>query len=330
MATEFSLQERYHSTILDRIAQMQKGEDLKLPADYDVSEALQSAMIALRSVPGKNYTTINAFDSRQADQTSVYNALLSMATQGLSVGKNQGYLIAYGNKITFMRSYFGTQTVLKRLPEIKDVFATVVHQDDKFVVDIDESGNTIVKDHHTDFQNLDKPLVGAYATIVRSDGSKLQEVMTMEQIKNSWSQAKTSKVQEKFPDQMAKRTVINRLAKNIINSVGGNELLVSAINRSTEDEFDNRKDVTVEKKQAENIFEEVVDDDQSKKIETDDKSEPEQTELIEDQPDSQSVPVHSEPEKPDEEPSEIDKYIAEGKRLSEANNQKLDEIENAG
>ena len=49
-----------------------------------------------------------------------------MAIQALSVAKNQGYFIAYGDKLQFQRSYHGTQAVLKRMKGIKDVWANII------------------------------------------------------------------------------------------------------------------------------------------------------------------------------------------------------------
>lgn len=62
---------------------------------------------------------------------------------------------------------------------------------------------------------------------------------------------------------MAKRTVINRAAKNFINTSDDSDLLVQAINNSTENEYDNeRVDVTpdeVKKEISENANSEIID-----------------------------------------------------------------------
>ncbi len=46
--------------------------------------------------------------------------------------------------------------------------------------------------------------------------------MTKKQIDKSWSKAKTKNVQNDFPEEMAKRTVINRAAKYLINTSNDN------------------------------------------------------------------------------------------------------------
>src|SRR5699024_7803077 len=61
-------------------------------------------------------------------------------------------------------------------------------------------------------------------------------------------QARTTNVHKKFPEEMAKRTVINRAAKNIINTSSDDDNLIAAINGTTANEFgDDPKDVTPQK-----------------------------------------------------------------------------------
>lgn len=169
-----------------------------------------------------------------------------MLVQGLSVAKTQAYFIKYGNELQMQRSYFGTQTVLKRLPEIKDIRANIVHAGDNFEIGY-QDGELVVIDHQTTFENQDNAIIGAYAVIIKTDGTKQYEVMTKKMIDASWSQSqsKSKNVQQKFPEEMAKRTVINRAAKNIVNTSGGDDRLVGAINSTTGNEYENEPvDVT--------------------------------------------------------------------------------------
>src|SRR5699024_6132612 len=60
----------------------------------------------------------------------------------------------------------------------------------------------------------------------------------------------TKNEQNKFPQEMAKRTVINRAAKAFINTSHDNDDFIRAINNSTESEYENeRKDITPEENQ---------------------------------------------------------------------------------
>lgn len=227
----------------NNIEDMKNNEGLSLPPDYSVGNALNSAYLIL-SDTSKGQPLLD-----KCDQGSVIKALMNMAIQGLSPAKNQCYFIPYGNQLVMQRSYFGSISVVKRLSNVKDIQAQVVHKDDTFKIG-GENGVLVVKEFEPSFENLDKPIIGAFAWIEDINGNRTYTVMTKKDIDTSWSHAKTKKVQNEFPEEMAKRTVINRAAKFYINSSSDNDLFVKAVNETTRNEYenDNRKDVTPTKR----------------------------------------------------------------------------------
>ena len=73
--------------------------------------------------------------------------------------------------------------------------------------------------------NIDnEKIIGAYAVATMADGRKIAEVMNISQLKKAWNQRMgglkedASSTHTKFRDQMAKKTVINRLCKVIANT----------------------------------------------------------------------------------------------------------------
>ncbi|BBA82940.1 recombinase RecT [Lactiplantibacillus plantarum] len=227
----------------NNIEDMKNNEGLSLPPDYSVGNALNSAYLIL-SDTSKGQPLLD-----KCDQGSVIKALMNMAIQGLSPAKNQCYFIPYGNQLVMQRSYFGSISVVKRLSNVKDIQAQVVHKDDTFKIG-GENGVLVVKEFEPSFENLDKPIIGAFAWIEDINGNRTYTVMTKKDIDTSWSHAKTKKVQNEFPEEMAKRTVINRAAKFYINSSSDNDLFVKAVNETTSNEYENddRKDVTPTKR----------------------------------------------------------------------------------
>lgn len=227
------------ASVNNRITEMQKNEGLKLPANYSPSNALNSAWLTLSD---------NSKGPSLLDKTtpqSQAKALLNMVIQGLSPAKNQVYFIPYGKDLTLMRSYFGSLAILKRLDNVQDVWAEVVREGDKFQIGSDR-GRTVVKVFEPRIENQDNAIAAAFAVIVDNNGVENFTIMTKKQIDQSWSHAKTKKVQQEFPEEMAKRTVLNRAAKFFINSSSDNDLLLGAVNDTTADEYDNAepKDVT--------------------------------------------------------------------------------------
>lgn len=232
-----------------RVAVMEQ-EGLALPKNYNYQNALKSAFFELDKVRGIENCT----------QASIANSLLNMITQGLSPAKTQCYFIAYGKELQMQRSYFGTVAALKRLEDIDKISAEVIHEGDVFEIGSNNEMETIVKKFEPKFENQDKPLIGAFAMIKKTDGTVSFTIMTKKEIDQSWRQSrnKTNMVQQNFGQEMAKRTVLNRAAKMFINTSDDSDLLSGAINQTTENEYDDdrneRKDVTPKDEQAKNLF----------------------------------------------------------------------------
>ena len=240
-------QKQITSNVATRIEAM-KDEGLLIAPNYSVSNALSSAYYAL-----KNSNSGNLLE--KCTPESVYNALLDMVTQGLSPAKIQCYFVPYGSTVKLTRSYFGTMKVVKQLPEVKDIYAEVIYEGDKFQIK-NENGRKVFVSHETDWMNADNPIVGAYCIIEKVDGEKILTVMTKKEIDKSWSKSRNKAVQNEFPQEMAKRTVINRAAKQFFNTSDDTDLFVDAVNRTTENEYsDNRtiKDAEVIEESGETI-----------------------------------------------------------------------------
>ncbi len=232
-----------------RVAVMEQ-EGLALPKNYNYQNALKSAFFELDKTPNIENCT----------QASIANALLNMITQGLSPAKTQCYFIAYGTELQMQRSYFGTVAALKRLEDIDKISAEVIHEGDVFEIGSNDEMETIVKEFEPKFENQDKPLIGAFAMIKKTECTVSFTIMTKKEIDQSWRQSrrKSNSVQQNFAQEMAKRTVLNRAAKMFINTSDDSDLLSGAINQTTENEYDDdrneRKAVTPKDEQAKNLF----------------------------------------------------------------------------
>jgi len=247
MTTTELTQRQITSSVANRIEEM-KGEGLLVAPNYSVSNALSSAYYALTNSNSGNLLG-------KCTQDSIYNALLDMVTQGLSPAKTQCYFIPYGNKVKLTRSYFGTMKVVKQLPEVKDIYAQVIYEGDDVEIKNVEGHKVLVK-HDTNWLNQDNPIIGAYCIIEKNDGEKVLTIMTKKEIDKAWAQSKNKSIQNNFPQEMAKRTVINRAAKQFFNTSDDNDLFIDAVNRTTANEYDderNVKDITPEQDDSESI-----------------------------------------------------------------------------
>ena len=197
---------------------------LSFPADYNPTNALMGAYLIMKETTDKNGKCI----LESCSQASIANSLMDMATLGLNASKKQGYFIAYGGKCQFQKSYFGNITLARR-NGLKTINAEIIYDGDTFKYHI-ENGMKVIDVHEQDFMNIDNDkILGAYAVAIMDDGRKVVEVMNINQLKKAWNQRMgglkedANSTHMKFKDQMAKKTVINRLCKLIGNtSTDGN------------------------------------------------------------------------------------------------------------
>lgn len=229
------LERNITDTVLNRINAFTETGALTLPPNYSAGNALKAAWLKLQEVKDKNQNlALNV-----CTKNSIANALFDMAVQGLSPAKTQCYFIVRGNELTLMRSYFGTCAVLKRLEGVEDVYAQVVYEGDIFEYAI-KDGNIAITRHEQKIGNINpQKIIGAYSVIIK-DGEPHCEVMTKAQIDMSWSKrSNNGQVQKDFPEEMSKRTVINRGAKMFVNTSDDSDILCYTINKTTEGEYEN-------------------------------------------------------------------------------------------
>jgi recombination protein RecT len=196
---------------------------LTFPKDYNYTNEFMSAMLILQDTVDMNKKPV----LQSCTRASIENALVEMVTSGLSMQKKQCYPVAYGGKLQCQKSVYGNTCIARRYG-LKDITAEVIYEGDTFEYKIVNGKKSIVT-HKQDFENIDNDKVkGAYAIATMDDGSILTEVMNIKQIKQAWKQGFGYKengngAHQKFADQMAMKTVKNRLLKYINNSHSGNE-----------------------------------------------------------------------------------------------------------
>lgn len=209
---------------------------LVFPSNYSVSNALNSAYLMLQETVDRNKKPVLQSCSKQ----SIASSLIDMAVQGLNPMKKQCYFVAYGGKLTLMRSYQGTMAVAKRAGA-KRIVAEVIYEGDVFEYHI-ENGIKVIDKHIQDFKNIDNSkIIGAYAIVSLEDYDYV-EIMNISQIEKAWAKGygykKGQGVHSDFADQMAKKTVTSRACKNVINSSDDGYLQEAFDNTSENEDAD--------------------------------------------------------------------------------------------
>ena len=211
--------------VLQKVNSLQSVGELKIPNDYSPENALKSAYLILIEQKDRDNKPVLESCSKE----SIANTLFDMVIQGLSPMKKQCYFIPYSGKLTLSKSYAGTMAIAKRVAKLESITANVIYKKDEFVYQTDPvSGFKKLVSHQQKLENIDiNEIVGAYAVIKFMDQTSFIEPMTMKQIQTSWMQGPTkgtSPAHKNFPDEMCKKTAINRACKMIINSSSDSDM----------------------------------------------------------------------------------------------------------
>ena len=234
---EIAVAKNISEAVLAKVQMMQETGGLVLPEDYHAGNALNAAYLKFKQLEDKNHKPAEQVCSKE----SVALALMDMVIQGLSPAKNQCYFVVHGNQLTLMRSYMGTVAAAKRFGGVKSVHAQVVYKNDDFGFEIDpNTGTKRVTLHRQSLESIEEGTIrAAYAVVITND-EVYYEIMTMDEIRKAWAQGAAkggSPAHKNFPQEMAKKTVINRACKIFVNTSTDADPLADAYNRTTANDY---------------------------------------------------------------------------------------------
>jgi recombination protein RecT len=185
-----------------------------LPPHISPEKFKRVAMTAIQNTP----------DLQAADRRSLFGSIVKLAQDGLLPDGREAALVIFNakkqgggweKKVQAMPMIAGILKRIRQSGEVARVSAQVVYKNDTFVVKygFDEDVEHIPP-------ALDEPRgepIGAYATAVLKDGSKLLEVMSLEEIEKvrAVSRAKDNGPWVAWWSEMARKTVMRRLSKRL-------------------------------------------------------------------------------------------------------------------
>lgn len=228
--------------VADRVRKFQEKGELHFPANYSPENAMKAAWLSIQETVDRNQKPALEVCTRD----SIANALLNMVVQGLNPVKKQCYFIVYGNKLTLQRSYFGAMHIAKTVdPNIADIVAEVIYEGQTFKY-AKKNGHNYIVEHQMQLGDDKKPIIGAYCQVLYKDGTESATVMSIDEIMSAWTKSPTHPIDQngelkatsthaQFTGEMAKKTVINRACKSIINSSGDDSLLIEAFRQTEAD-----------------------------------------------------------------------------------------------
>lgn len=201
-----------------------------LPRDFNITRFVNNSIALLNG----NDTLAKFAKQYGTDQIKL--GLIRGAYLGLDALNNEMYLVPYGSQLNFMPSYKGMIKLCIKYStrEISTIYAKIVREGDEFVEEI-VNGQPSITFRPKPFNN--KTMVGCFAVCLYKDGGMIYEVMSkddVEQCKRS-SKSKNSPAWS-FYSEMAKKTVLRRLAKSIPLDI--DDKLADAMNAGLEIETD--------------------------------------------------------------------------------------------
>lgn len=187
-----------------------ESQKAALPDDFNIPRFVQNSIALL------NGNDVLQDFAKENGTTQIKQGLLRGAYLGLDALNNEMYLVPYGKSLNFMPSYKGMVKLAQKYAtrEIKTIYAKVVRDGDEFEEIIDH-GEPSINFKAIPFNN--KPIIGVFAVCQYKDGGMVCEVMSLDDVDQcrKSSKAKNSLAWTGFWGEMAKKTVLRRLCKNL-------------------------------------------------------------------------------------------------------------------
>lgn len=183
---------------------MEKQFALALPEHVSPERFVRVVVTAIQSNPAL----------AAADRDSVLGAAIKCAQDGLLPDGREAALVVYGNKAQYLPMIAGVLAKVRRSGELLTIASHIVYESDAFTYTLGDDE----KIEHQPFLSgpRGKP-IAAYAVAKTKDAGIYREVMSIEQIEQvrNVSRAKNNGPWVQWWDEMARKTVLRRLAKRL-------------------------------------------------------------------------------------------------------------------
>ena len=204
-----------------------------LPRQMDVNKFISVAKLTLNKNP----------KLLQADKTSLMQTFMKAAQDGLYLDGREAAAVQYGNQVNYLPMVEGVIKLMHNSGLIKTISAEVVYENDCFEYEL--GSNPHVKHIPLLVGNRGNRIC-VYCYVQTANDGEYIEIMNMDDLDKCKQQAKGASSPHspwvKWFDQMAKKTVIHRIAKRLPKN--------DAINSVVRIDEDSMVDVTPNAKQS--------------------------------------------------------------------------------
>ena len=188
---------------------------MTLPEGFNPANSLKKARIMLNDMKVNGKPVLEV-----VSQASIIQCLIDACYKGLDYSESQVYFIPRNGVMTNLESVYGRIARAKRASKNYKPIVQYVHEGDNFEIGVNvETGQTIIKKHETSIENLDKPIVAAYAYVTDDNGNTEIFIMTKREWLKSWSKSSNGcAVAKEFERDMIYRTIIKKSTKSLVNA----------------------------------------------------------------------------------------------------------------
>jgi len=202
------------------LVKMQPEFQAALPPQIPVEKFIRTTLTAVQMNP----------DLLGADRRSLLGACMKAAQDGLLLDGREAAPVIFrtkeGPKVQYMPMVGGILKKIRNSGELASISAHVVYSNDQFEYELGDNENII----HKPFLGEDrgKP-IAVYAVAKTKDGAIYREVMSVADVDKvrQASRAKDAGPWVQWWDEMAKKTVIRRMAKRLPSSADVDQVLAS-------------------------------------------------------------------------------------------------------
>jgi recombination protein RecT len=176
-----------------------------LPDHVTVEKFERVTLTALQRTP----------DLLSCDRKSLFESVMACAQDGLIPDGREAALVKFGNRVSYMPMIAGILKKVRQSGELSTITAQVVYEADQFRYWIDDQGEHL--EHHPEVVGDPGQAKAVYAMARTTDGGVYIEVLRMTDVNKikGASRGANSGPWVQWPDQMAKKSAIRRLAKRL-------------------------------------------------------------------------------------------------------------------
>ncbi len=202
------------------LVKMQPEFQAALPPQIPVEKFIRTTLTAVQMNP----------ELLGADRRSLLGACMKAAQDGLLLDGREAAPVIFrtkeGPKVQYMPMVGGILKKIRNSGELASISAHVVYSNDQFEYELGDNENIV----HKPFLGEDrgKP-IAVYAVAKTKDGAIYREVMSVADVDKvrQASRAKDAGPWVQWWDEMAKKTVIRRMAKRLPSSADVDQVLAS-------------------------------------------------------------------------------------------------------